>query len=530
MEIILQRKLSWLDPVPSDIMKNCNQLNLVSQEGQATSIPVQLLAASSPLLNSILTMPSSSCESITASISIPSATSSALHLLAQILSMGETHESGGLETTVANMNELQSIFTLLEMNVLLCPKLSSFSSKLAIESVDNVVAAARDEVLKFEDTQFKEFEVQNHVGLLIKKKSTTKKHSSSGKYRQGPLLKKRENMIRKLSADKKYVEKSCEDFYPSCSDEQRCDNVKFKQSGLLQDFKVNLVECSSDGMLKEDAMCKLNAVNGDRSVLMCNLCGVEVNKFVGLRRHYRDKHGIQDEKSTSKVIKPSLECSSDGTLKEDAMSKTNAAYGEKSLLMCNLCGVEVNKLVGLRRHYREKHGIEDEKGARISKVIKPSVKKCHKCDKRFSSRSSLLNHLKRVHKSDKLTGKCAVRKVQNKEVSEECIKTEVLSNDILSKRDERNECDTSSDHNHSLSMPKRRVHECQTYKPFGCDECDLSYKYETSLRRHRESIHEGKTYGCGVCDKVAAYKDGLWRHCNSSGHDKDLMYVIVDLP
>ena len=147
MEIFLQRKLCWLDPVPSHILKKCNQINLLSKEGQLTSIPVQFLAASSPFLNSILTMPSFSWESSITSISLPSVTNSALQLLAQILSMGETEESGGLETMLNNMNELHNIFTLLGMNVKLCPKLSS--SKLAMKAVPYGGTFVKDEVLFF---------------------------------------------------------------------------------------------------------------------------------------------------------------------------------------------------------------------------------------------------------------------------------------------------------------------------------------------------------------------------------------------
>jgi len=104
---------------------------------------------------------------------------------------------------------------------------------------------------------------------------------------------------------------------------------------------------------------------------------------------------------------------------------------------------------------------------------------------------------------------------------------EVLSNEILSKCFKCNECDKSFNHNQSLRKHKRRVHECQT---FGCGECGLSFKYKYSLRRHMRSVHEGKTYGCGECDEITAYRDGMARHCNISGHDKELIYVIVDLP
>jgi hypothetical protein len=174
--------------------------------------------------------------------------------------------------------------------------------------------------------------------------------------------------------------------------------------------------------------------------------------------------------------------------------------------MCNICGVEVKKYASLRRHYREKHGIQDEKPA--CKVKKPSVNKCQNCDMKFSFRSSLLKHFKRVHKNEILPEKRETgpeRKVHNQEVhkskdeSEVCTKMEVMNNNCLSKRNK-------------------------------CNECEESFHHVSSLRRHKRRFHEGKTYGCGVCDKIRAYRGSMLKHCNTSGHDKNLIYLIVDLP
>ena len=74
---------------------------------------------------------------------------------------------------------------------------------------------------------------------------------------------------------------------------------------------------------------------------------------------------------------------------------------------------------------------------------------------------------------------------------------------------------------------QRKVHKNSQWK-------DLhgvsTKKQESTLRRHKERFHEGKTYGCGVCDQVCAYKRNLVIHCNSEGHDKDKIHLIVDLP
>ena len=108
MEIFLQRKLCWMDPVPRQVMQRWSQINLLSKEGLAISVPAQFLTASSSLLYSIL-MPSTRCESSANSISLPTASSFTLKRLAQILCMGETDECIGLEVTMTNMKELQDL-------------------------------------------------------------------------------------------------------------------------------------------------------------------------------------------------------------------------------------------------------------------------------------------------------------------------------------------------------------------------------------------------------------------------------------
>ena len=213
---------------------------------------------------------------------------------------------------VANMREVQNILALLGMNVKLCPKLSSKQTeKVAVYAA----AVVMDKILE---------KVQNYSDRLNKKKSPAKKNRSQ------------------KTATK--VESS--------------SSAKFLQSGLLQDSKGNVVQCTAEGIVKESALLKKSASEGERSPIM------------------------QDDHS-----KMSFEPS----LPKDTVCKS-----------------------------------------------------------------------------------------------------------------------------------KKELHTCS--------DCAKSFKQESTLRRHKERFHEGKTYGCGVCDQVCAYKRNLVIHCNSEGHDKDKIHVIVDLP
>jgi len=62
---------------------------------------------------------------------------------------------------------------------------------------------------------------------------------------------------------------------------KRSHIVKFKQLefGLLQDLRVDLVRCDTDGQES-----------------MCNNCGAQFANYTSLRRHYQENHDIQDVK------------------------------------------------------------------------------------------------------------------------------------------------------------------------------------------------------------------------------------------
>jgi len=335
-------------------MKKCSQVNLFSKEGQVLSVPAQLLTASSPYLNSIL-MTSSSCEYSPVSISLPSASSFTLKLLAQILCLGETEARRGLEVTMTNMRELQDVFLLLGLSIKLCPKLSC--AKFAKETGPSDSAVKEELLEELEGNQ------------IIKKKSTVAKmSSSSGKFRQSSLLKEfKKNMRRDLMDQNDNIEKRVEKIDDKAEERSCIVQLNQPEFGMLQDLRVNLVKCDTDG-----------------------------------------------QKSVKKRS-ANEECERSNT--------------------CNICSLKVAKNTSLRRHYREHHGIQD-------------------------------------------------------------VKVEVTCKD----------------------------------KQIKCSDCGKTFTTGTGLRRHKERHHEGKTYGCGSCDVIFAYRHNLIKHCAVKGHDKALIYVLVDLP
>jgi hypothetical protein len=468
MDILLQRKLCWLDPVPRQIMKKCSQVNLLSKEGQVTSVPAQLLIASSPYLNSILMMPSFSCSPN--SISLPSATSSTLKLLAQILCMGETEESGGLEMTMINMRELQDVFVLLGINIKLCPKLSY--AKLAKETGSSGGGVVKEEVLESEDNQ-----------LIKKKSNVAKMSSSSGMFRQSRLLKEfKKNIMRNLTDE---VDANCSEMTLQKKTDTKAGGKSLDVKFSMQSDSVNLVKCDTD--VKKSTFKK-----SESEEAMCNICSVQFAKYTSLRRHYRENHGIQDKKSGREVTKPSVQ-------------------------KCLHCGLKFRFRGSLLRHIRRVHNSENKQKIHSGKEL---YYNCGDCDEKYLNIHFLQRHMKDQHSKEIISVSCqdcSLVLTNRKDMNQHCqevhkrnnesienVKMEVLHEDNLSK------------------LNKRRNK---------CNDCGKTFKKRSGgLKKHIERFHEGKTYGCGVCEVICAYKRNVQRHCIDKGHDKNLIYVIVDLP
>jgi len=400
--------------------------------------------------------------------------------------MGETEEGEGFETTVANMGKLQNVLTLLGMNVKLCPKLSS---RYLEKNVPSGAIIIKEEVLELEDTP-------GYVDQVTKQKYTAAKDSSSiGAFRQTRLLKEfKKNMVRALTGDK---ENQKDEIESSCSmkaleqktintTEEESSTVKFWQSGLLQDFKVNLVQCTDNGRIrKEGPVLKNSMSEGERS-FMCNVCGVEFVKYDNLRRHCREKHGIQYEKPSREEIKPSV-------------------------IRCPMCGMKFRFRGSLLRHFRRVH-----KETHSEKELQF---KCEVCDKKYVHLRNLQRHKQVQHFKMKV-------ELNHQEDTSVIYKDCGLVNaNIEAYNQHRQEVHMSKDE--SKASAKIPVIPSKKTK---CSDCEKTFEKSSSLWKHKERFHRGKTYGCGECGHICAYKYSMESHCTIKGHDKDLIHVIVDLP
>jgi len=473
-------------------MIKCSQINLLSKDGQVTSVPSQFLTASSTFLKSILVQSSSFCEtSASISISLPSATSLTLKLLAQILCMGETQESGGLEMTLSNMKELQDVIGMLGLNVNLCPKFTKGTGPF-----ENVVV--KEEVLNPEDVIApKELEGPRNCDKLISKKSTVAKMSSSSEnFRQSKILKEfkkkmRNNLIGGNEDGEESVEKLDTDnsAHPS---QKRADKAlrrsssrMLMQPGLLKEFEVKLVQSANKGTLK-------NSLSKEEKSFMCNTCGVMFSKYLSLKRHYREKHGIRDQMPGGEFVKPSVN-------------------------KCPECDLKFRFRSSLLRHLKRVHNNESKQDVDLEHH------KCGECDEIFSNFQNLQRHGKNHH------SKISVKPVFQEtslNTSQDCGLVATSMKDMSQHCHEvhkRNKGCTESIEMEGLQQDK-------LIKRLKCRDCDKRFNRTADLRKHIERWHEGKTYGCGECNVIFSYRNNVVRHCVVKGHDKELIYMFVDLP
>merc|ERR1712062_57961 len=129
-----------------------------------------------------------------------------------------------------------------------------------------------------------------------------------------------------------------------------------------------------------------------------------------------------------------------------------------------------------KRMKNVKPASKDEKRKKYEKLVRdPLTKrfKCNQCQKDFSSKENLIEHVEGVHEGVEF--QC-----------DQCSKTYTYRNGL---------------HDHIQS-----VHQGVTFK---CDQCSKTYTSRFRLHVHIQSVHEGVAYECEQCDKNFTQKSHL---------------------
>merc|ERR1719186_63576 len=246
--------------------------------------------------------------------------------------------------------------------------------------------------------------------------------------------------------------------------------VSFKQTGLLKDFKVNLVRCLVD-----------SAINNEIDNLSISENESSSNKStINLQGDFQRMH-----KNRKVVVKPNVSKS------KQELNMRPSDESEPSENKCPDCNLNITSRGKLMSHIHmcDKH-IADETD---------DMYQCPDCELTYSSRYNLKRHRLFTHLA-------LIQKIK-------CDKCEKTFTTVR-----------------SLKEHKERVHPTSPFKGFKCGECRKTYSNKRDLKSHRERVHEGITYGCVVCNHITGLKRNMQKHCRKTGHDLSMINRIREFP
>merc|ERR1719186_1336178 len=175
--------------------------------------------------------------------------------------------------------------------------------------------------------------------------------------------------------------------------------VSFKQTGLLKDFKVNLVRCIVDSAINneiDNLSISENESSSNKSTInlqgdvyepseyKCSKCENKFSSKGRLSRHFQRMH-----KNSKVVVKPNV------SKDKEEHNMRPSDESEPSENKCPDCNLNITSRGKLKSHRLFTHL------ALIQKI------KCDKCEKTFTTVRSLKEHNERVHSISPFKGfKC----------------------------------------------------------------------------------------------------------------------------
>ena len=137
--------------------------------------------------------------------------------------------------------------------------------------------------------------------------------------------------------------------------------------------------------------------------------------------------------------------------------------------------------------------------------------KCQKCDHTTSRRTSLAQHVKRLHEEDE-DPDFSPEDVTYKSPAK--LGKRSLPSDLHNEGEISDTCDFDSVTNHKVNV--HGVNE----KSFECEECGFASAWKTSLQEHTQSVHEKKNgYNCEKCEYTSMWPRNVTKHYNNV-HEK----------
>ena len=144
---------------------------------------------------------------------------------------------------------------------------------------------------------------------------------------------------------------------------------------------------------------------------------------------------------------------------------------------------------------------------------------CHLCEKTYSHKWSLKNHIKVVHGPDKLQcldcKKCFARKMTLREHMEMGVCNPTVAESYHEQHPPCKEYKCPHCHNCFSNCNQLRKHKNRCGYLYNCSKCDINFKHISSYKRHKQK-HDGKTlFECIKCGVSYRHKDELKSHFSS---------------
>jgi len=134
---------------------------------------------------------------------------------------------------------------------------------------------------------------------------------------------------------------------------------------------------------------------------------------------------------------------------------------------CKVCGVYFGNKVEFIKHKKIAHK-------------RPQSFKCEECSSEFTSKQTLKSHMQSVHEGIKKVCSLCLKPVAD------------------------------------LARHIRTQHKNEGKREFACDLCQISFRTNFSLQRHKETVHlKVKSWFCDLCEKSFGEKRDMERHKNA---------------
>ena len=167
----------------------------------------------------------------------------------------------------------------------------------------------------------------------------------------------------------------------------------------------------------------------------------------------------------------------------------------------NILNEELPPTPEVEEHIESVHDLETIEIVSKKRTYSNDALACNSCDKSFSVKSALHQHVESVHEGNGF--KCDMCKKKFSARSS-------MVQHIDSVHEGRNNNISPNEASENKESDQR---ENINYK---CNYCEKTFPMESSLKQHVEFVHDGnKCFECDICDIKYSRRSSLFQHCES---------------